>query len=397
MKNSRRRSKRNYHRRGGLGASNWGPVLSLLFTVIGICGVIALLVFVGLPKLLPLMGVDFNSPFAPVATPVSTPAPTPTPHPMEFFDATDAQREVVFDGANDYTWFGDPYFHDGVLAISAGRLVNSKAVMQSLFFFDTNTDSTSAQLSDIALQNTHFMFAKFNADWLVYLDANLDGGGMLMAHNRTAGTFPVMIKQIYTGQPEPFLEGNIVVWTERTGSKMDKLFVCDLSSMETVTLHMFNNSIYGQSKPHIANGTIIWAGESENTNTSSIYSINVNGGSISTYSPGTIVHDPQTNGAFTAWLDGPHGLETALYYSARGGSAELVATGVVEFGIADDFVAYSKDQSIYVYMFLTRKTYQVTPERELAQLLGVSDNRIIYMDVTTRERDVVKYIVLPQS
>ena len=80
----RRRSRR---RRSSLSASNWGPILALSGTVLGIIAVIALVIFVGLPKLLPLIGISYRAPFSPTPTPAPTPAPTPTPNPMELFDA----------------------------------------------------------------------------------------------------------------------------------------------------------------------------------------------------------------------------------------------------------------------------------------------------------------------
>ena len=103
------------------------------------------------------------------------------------------------------------------------------------------------------------MFPKFNSEWLIYLDAKLDGGGFLMAYDLTdPNADPVIIKEVYTGQPEPMLDGDYVAWIERTGTRMDKLFVCDLNTMETTTLNMFSNSVYGQSLPSLRDGLLCW-------------------------------------------------------------------------------------------------------------------------------------------
>ncbi|HMM31090.1 MAG TPA: hypothetical protein PKB13_04835 [Clostridia bacterium] len=399
MKQHRGR-KRTHRRRSRFRASNWFPFIMLLLSVAAVLGIAALVVFVGLPKVLPFFGVEYRAPFAPTPSPSPTPAPTPTPNPMDSFDPVDAQSEVIFDGSSSYTWFGDPYFYNGTLMLAAGKLVENKANMTSLYFYDP--DSRTAELLPYALKNTHFMYGRFNDDWIVYLDAKLNGGGYITAVDRSdPNAQPIIIKEAFTGQPELMLDGNYLAWTERTGSKMDKLFLCDLTTRETVTVQLFSNNVYGQSKPSLKNGVLAWAdlddsGSSGTSLTSCICSIVLNGTSTTkTYRPGTFVHDPQSDGAYTVWLNGNHGPETSLYYCRNGADPVLIDTGVVDFGLGSDFVAYSKDSAIYVYMLGDKKTYHITPEKELAQFLGVSDNKVIWMDVTTRERDIVKFAAIP--
>ncbi|MCE5236498.1 MAG: hypothetical protein ABFC62_08700 [Clostridiaceae bacterium] len=395
----RRNRRKTRRRRGSFRASNWFPFAMLFLSVAGILGVAALVVFVGLPKVLPYLGVEYRAPFLPAPTPSPTPAPTPTPNPMDSFNPMDAQSEVIFDGSTSYTWFGDPYFYKGTLLISAGKVVDTKATMTSLYFYYPDKGRTAEELP-YQLKNKHFMYARFNDDWIVYLDAKLDGGGFVTVVDRSEpGAAPIIIKEVFAGQPELMLDGNYLAWTERTGSKMDKLFVCDLKSRETTTVQMFNNNVYGQSKPSLRNGVLIWADPDEaaaGATTSAICSVALNGSpTVKTYRPGTFVHDPQGDGTYTAWLDGCHGPDTRLYYCKGNGSAVEVDSGVVDFGLGGGFVAYSKESAIYVYKFGERKAYRITPEKELAQFLGVSDGKVLWMDVTTRERDIVKFAPIP--
>ena len=71
------------------------------------------------------------------------------------------------------------------------------------------------------------------------------------------------------------------------------------------------------------------------------------------------------------------------------------AEGVVEFGIAENFVAYGKDEAVWIYVFENGKSYRLTPERENTQFLGVSGGYVMWMDVTSRERDIIKYALPP--
>lgn len=389
----RYRRRRNYRRKRSLSASNWGPVLALLASVIGVLGVIALIVFVGLPKLMPLIGIEYNAPFAPTPTPSPTPKPTPTPNPMDGFVASEAQTEVVFDAASSYRWFGDPYIYNGEMVLSAGKLIDSNAELVDLYFY--YPDTRTAEKLDITLQNTHFMFPKFNDKWLVYLDAAIDGGGNIMALDLTdSAAKPVLVKEVYSGQPELMLDGDYLAWTDRTGTKMDKLFVCDLNTLESTVVHMFSNNSYGQSLPSLRNGLLVWS-DAGTGDASVIYSMKIGSAALNTYNAGVYVHDPESNGRYTAWLDAHHSPGTNLYLSISGGEARIIATGVVEFGMSDTFVAYSKDEVIYAYRFDNGRTYRISAEYEAAQFLGVSDSCVIWMDVTSRERDILKFSRLP--
>lgn len=381
-------------------ASNWGPVLALLATILGVAAVICAIVFIGLPKLLPLVGIDYSAPFSPTPTPVPTVKPTPTPNPMSSFSPIDNQNEIVIESG--YKWFGDPISYNGHIYLTAGKIVDNKVAMCDLIEYDS--ENRSVKRLDIELKNTHFNYPKINDRWLVYFDGNIDDGGDLIACSINDGRYePKLIKHVYTGQPEPMLDGDIVAWIERTGTRMDKLFVCDLNTMETSVVQMFSNSSYGQSKPSLYNGVLLWAdsagaySEGEDTVASCINSIRLSESTVSTYNVNTYVHNPQRRGAYTAWTDSHYGLSSKLYYSVGSTEPVLIDEGIVEFGLSERFIGYSKNETIWLYMFDEGTTYRITPDRESAQFLGVSDDKIFWMDVTARgERDILKYIEIPK-
>ena len=388
-KNGRRR------RRSRLSTSNWGPILALSSVVLGVCVCVALVVFVALPKLLPLVGVAYRAPFMPTPTPTPTMKPPPTPHPMALLDPSDAQSEVVFQDYTDYSWFADPYFYNNVLLLSGGKLVDGVVLMQNLIFY--NPADRSAEILDMQPENDHFMFAKFNDKWLVYLDALKNGGGNIMLLDRKApNAKPILVKQVFAEQPELMLEQDILAWTERTGSRMYKLFACDLNTLETTTVSMFSGTVYGQSLPCLMNGKLTWAAaESANGDLARIYTADIQSGVIANYSPGTYAHDPEGDGLHTVWLDSNHAPGTKLYHAQSNGSPTEIDENVVEFGLGQGFIAYGKSEEIWVYILDNRQTYRVSKEGQQAQFLGVSDNKVIWMDVTSRERDIVKFAQIP--
>ncbi len=392
----RRKSRGSRRRRSSkIRSGNLGPILALLGTILGIVGVVCLFIFVALPRLLSLVGIEYKGFGSPTPAPQTIVKPSPTPHPMDAFDASSAANEVVFDGYMDYSWFGDPYFYNGSMLLTGGKLIDGQAIMNTLLRY--YPDTRSAEVLPVQPQNTHIMFAKCNDNYLVYLDAKANGGGAIMAIDLRSGSYTAKkIKDIYTGQPEIMLDGNYIAWVDRTGTRMDKLFVCDLSSFETTTLAMFSSSTYGESLPCLHNGTLYWADTDSGTGENSvIHSIALTASTSHAYAPGTYAHDPQGNGRYLVWLDAHHSEDCNLYYSENEGEAQMIASGVVECGLSDHFVAYCKNETIYAFVFDNKKTYRVTSDRENAMFLGVSDGNVIWMDVTSRERDIVKFAKIP--
>ncbi len=391
----RRFKKINYRRRHrSLNSSNLGPILKLSAVVLLVLIALFAIIFVALPKLLPLVGIEYNSPLFPTPTPEPTPEPTPTPHPIEAYVPEDNEHEIIV-SSNDYRWYADPFHYNGEIMFSGGKLVDGNVHLSTLLNY--NVEANQTKEVGIELNNAHFLFPRFNDKWLVYIDGNLNGGGDLMVVDRTQSPLvPRLIKHIYVGQCRVKLDGDYIAWIEHTGTNMDKLFVCDLNTLETTTLATFNSSSYGQSTPDIHDGIVVWAEQSESDGNGIIKSANINTGEISIFAPLTYVHDVEYNGTYFAWLDSLHSEDTKLYIS-KGNSGEniLVCDDVVEYGLSDDFIAYSTDETVYIYIFSQEKSYRVTPDRERVQFMGVSDNMIIWMDVTTRERDVLRYAFVP--
>lgn len=415
------RRKRYKGRRRSLSASNWGPLVKLLLCVFGVLAGAALLTLFVMILLESVFHVDTPLPpdgivakaaklfargddvFVTTPTPYFTPEPTPTPHPMESYSPETEEKEVVIPADMQYYWFGDPVFHGEKMLFTAGRIVGDNVQMCGLLEYDPATGSV-VELP-VKPRNSHFIYPVFNDEWLVYLDGNRKGGGEICALKMNAlSAQPIIIKTVYVGQPEIRLDGHYISWIERTGTTRDKLFVCDLETQETTVLAMFSSSSYGTSAPYMKNGTLIWASDGtehyeDGRNASVIKHIDLSSPGIRDYNVDTYVHDPEYNGKYFAWIDAHHSADSKLYCAEVTDGVQLVshevASGVVDFYLDDEFIAYSVDEVIYVYMFNSGESYRITPERELAQLLGSSEGFVTWMDVTTRERDVLKYARIP--
>ncbi len=387
-------------KRTRLSASNAGPILALLSTIVGILGALALIAFVALPRILPLVGID-RMPWQPTPSPSPTMRPTPTPYPLTNVDLIELQHEVVLPstGFNAYRWFADPYAYGDRLVFVAGQLVGNNIHMDALFSLDMKTNETTKLTAE--RKNQDYVYPVCNDKWLVYLDGMPGGGGTIRAMQWSTSQ-TIKVADVYTGQPRLHLDGDTLAWMQRTGSKMDKLYVCDLNTLENVAVETFNNSSYGQSDISLSRGELLYAYLDKDVDetvqgariTSGLYSVSLSTGKSNVFLPGTYAHDPLTNGTYWVWRDGLHGENNALYYSKQGSPPQKIADQIVDYGLSDSFVAYSKNNAqIMVYIFDKKAAFPITPEveRERTQLLNVSNGVVIWMDITSRERDIMKY------
>ena len=403
-------------RHSRLSASIWSPILKLAGAVLGTAAGIALITFLTMflletvfkvdtplkpggftEKLAGLFGV--KEPFVVSPTPYHSPVPTATPHPMELFNSEDEEKEIVLPPDLSYKWLGDPFCCNGRIIFTAGTADDgNKVLMKTLLEYDT--ENGNVRKLNIKPENDHVLFPVFNENWLVYLDAHYTTGGKIRAVNlKSAGKEPFTVKEIYVGQPEIRLDGDYITWLDRTGSERDKIFVCHIPTLETTVVQYFNKSSYGTSMPFLKNGRLIWAAEDNSESTARITSVlkyvDLSSSTISEFHPEVYIHNPEYNGRYYTWIDSHYGEDSTLYVYDGNGTPAAVDEGIVEFGIAEKYVAYEKNEAVWIYLFETGKTYRITPEREQTQFLGVSGGYIFWMDVTSRERDIIKYIKLP--
>ena len=398
--------RRRYKRGSGKGGSyikfllaTFGILLAIAVVTLGTMFVLEAFFRIDTPLrpdgLLGQFAAKFHAPLVESPTPVITPEPTPTPYPMDEFDGLEQEHELVFPGEFNYAYLGDPYCFGGRIICSAGKLVDGDVRMLRLVEYEIATGS----VKDLPIEpiNDHLMFPVFNENWLCWFDAHASvGGGHICAMERgKTGSEPFIIKEVYIGQPQLSIYENYVTWIERTGSERDKIFICDLSTQETTVVETFNKSAYGLSIPTFGGGKLVWAAEETGNTYSMIRTIGLDGSPLYEYKPGTYIHDPQFNGKYYAWLNAPHSDGVSLYLSDGMDVPFVLAKNVTGFGLSDKFIAYGVDEAVYIYVFENQKTYRISPERELTQFLGVSDGTIIWMDVTSRERDIIKYAIPP--
>ena len=320
----------------------------------------------------------------------TTPAPTAKRHPIESVDFNALQKEVVV----KQQYIADPFFFNDNIYYTAGKDNVGGPKMANLYLYNIEKQSEE-QVADVELKNDDLFQPQKNEKFLVWVDSKRAGGGNIMAKASTGQSF--IVRTYYAGLPKIVLEGDTLLWIERTGSRMDKLFICDLNTQENATLAMFENSVYGMSDVSAFNKTVAWAEEepapTEDGGEQSVVrlaKLDGKGGQPDILSPHMYVHDPVTNGEVVAFIDSNHEENSKLYIMKVKGQPQLVEEGVLHYAMGSDFLVYSKDHKIFIYIWEYDVRKQITPELEQAMLIGVSSDTVLWYQLG-QERDILKY------
>jgi len=373
-----------------IGKTKVFPLFSLLTGVL-LLGIFAFLfIWFGLP-LIPraiaaqpnLSCIGLESEPRPTPEPTASPLPAGADRPLFATDLKQAQTEWV---VPDRQYLTDVSVAGDTLVAAAGDYYapDGTAAFTRVLLRDLPSGRNSLLTVPQLYQNIRF--PRLLGNTLVYLDVRGLGGGRLMACHTKTGAAKTL-KTIHMGVPYLAAEGTTVCWIERTGTSRFKLFACDVTSGESVTLAMGDSPRFGASRPHLQGGLLVWAGSSGSLNI-----LRLKEGAAEELRLPVEVHDPQTNGREIAFLSAPHGPDADLYLLAGDNSVLCIATDVADFAMGTNFIAYNTREKNYVYFFEDGSTFCITRGTDRSLLLAAGGNVVVWQNVSWRDKDIVEYM-----
>ena len=378
-----------------LAGTRLGPVLQALLALLLLGGGLYAFVRFALPTMLEatdktadLSCLGFGTP-APSPSPSPSPMPTPTPQPgtdrsIYGIDLSIVQHEILipeYQYATDFSVFGSTV----VFAVGNYTSDGTAAFVRTILY---DTEAQRATYLPLAHQYKSIRYPQMNDRWIVYMDVQGSGGGQVRAYDRRTGENRIL-KTVHTGIPVPALWENTVFWVERTGTSRDKLFGCDLSTGESVTLELFSNTDAGISAVSAGGGRLVYVSDSGTLKT-----LDLSSGETREDHFSFPVHDPKTDGRITAFLTGYHGEDSDLVYVDEQGVLTIVAHGVTDFSLAEGAIVFGTLDRTYVYFLDDGATFCLTRPSESAMFLGSGADLAVWMDVTWRDRDIIEYMHL---
>ena len=376
-----------------VGTRFW-PLLQALLTLLLLGGGVYAALRFALPVLLEatdrpadLSCLGFTTP-AP-ATPTPTPRPTPTPQPgtdrtIYGADLSRVQHEILipeYQYASDFSVWGD-----SILFAVGNYTPDGTAAFTRAIVYDTVAQHAAYLPLEITYKSIRHL--QMNDRWIVYLDVLASGGGQLRVYDRRAGESRIL-KTVHLGMPGLALWEDTVFWVERTGTRRDKLFGCDLATGESVTLEQFSDTDAGISTVSVGDGKLVYV-----SGPGALKMLDLKTGETTEQHFGFTVHDPRTDGRIVAFLTGYHGEDSSLVYVNEKGDLITVAGGVTNFALADGAIVYGELDRTYVYFLDDGSTFCLTRPSENAMFLGAGGDYAIWMDVTWRDRDIIEYMHL---
>jgi hypothetical protein len=370
-------------RRTDLDATRFGPVLKLAGAIALLAAIVLLAVFV----VIPAVTARLNS-GAPLFG--STPAVSTvkqTAQPLNPILINEVKTVQFGEGYGLPAAVVDPSVFGGEILFATGA---GEDACDRLVRLDPETGAF-VNIA-IPLVNDTIRYPVENESVILYADCKSAGGGSVVRLNKATGE-TAALAEFAMEAPKLSLEAPYAVWTERTDEKVAKLTVCEVETGELLTLAVFRNSPYAESGPSIRSGQVIYAdADAVNPGFSLIRTVLLSDNSRWDYAAGTYVHDPKSAGDRWAFLGGNHDGESDLYVSVGGAPARRVASGVVDFDITPACVVFSRDETVYAYVFSEDRTYVVSETGTNAQFVMAGGDYALWRDMTDPAGPLWKYI-----
>lgn len=370
-------------RRVNLDATSYGPLMKLIIALFVLALIVLVIVFVVVP--LVQARVSTGAPIVGSA-PVQETAKQPT-SPLNPILTNEVKTVQFGEGYGLPTAVVDPSVFAGKILFATGTNENACDRLVSL-----NPETGSFVNIEIARINDTIRYPVENEDLILYADCKSAGGGSIVRLNKATGETAVLA-EFAMEAPKLSLETPYAVWTERTASTSAKVMVCDVTSGELLTLAVLTSAAYAQSAPSIKSGQVIYAdADTQNPGKSLIRTVLLSDNSRWDFAAGSFVHDPKSAGDRWAYLSGNHDKSSDLYISVNGGAARRVASGVIDFDITPTCVVFSRDESVYAYVFADDKTYVISETGTNAQFVMAGGEYALWRDMSDSAQTLWKYL-----
>lgn len=385
MKDVKRMSKNLTYapkRRMNLDATSYGPLIKLAIALVILAAIVLVAVFVAVP----LISARVNT----AATDGNTPAQTTlkqTASPVNAILTNEVKTVQFGDGYGLPTAVVDPSVYGEEILFATGADENSCDSLVRL-------NPATGAFTNIAITriNDTLRYPVESADVILYADCKTAGGGSIVRLDKATGETAVLA-EFAQDMPKLSLESPYAVWTERTAGTTAKVMVCDVTTGELLTLAVLTGSAYAESAPSIKSGQVIFAdADAQHPGQSLIRTVLLADNSRWDFAAGSFVHDPKSAGDRWAFLSGNHDESSDLYISVGGAAAKRVASGVIDFDITSTCVVFSRDETVYAYVFADDKTYVISETGTNAQFVMAGGDYALWRDMSDPAQTLWKYL-----
>ena len=295
------------------------------------------------------------------------------------------------EAAIKYNTINDPFMFGDEIVFSSTSTAGGTVLYNRLVIY--NAAQNASEEVDVPVKYENIAWLQMNQDYIVFVDSSSNGGGRVCAYDRKKGEF-FAIKDYVFALPQLSLDGKYLAFLQQAGQQTDRLYLCDLSTRESVTVKVFEGAPETSGAVHIQDGVLTYAVTYTEGDLlkSQVTLLSVETGQERTYEWGRYIYAPKTSGRYTAFLSSATGPADDIYLSENGETPLLIAEEVVNYRMGDGYLCYTKGDNVYLYEFDTGRTYQLNTSISRGMLASAHGDRVCWYDVTSAsDVDVVKY------
>ena len=304
----------------------------------------------------------------------------------ETTDISDRQNEARI-RSNSINY---PYAFGNEIIYSSRR--NGKGGFKRLIIY--TIDKASEKEYTVSVKYNNINGLVMNSDYIAFLDSSETGGGRICVVDRSTGE-QKSVKDYAYAMPKLVLVGNKLVFMQQAGTSTDRLYIYDMDTGESVCAKVFEGTV-GLNGGVSADGNSIMYSVlyyEDDVLKSHITEIDLSTGTETSYDSERYAYAPQKNNGRIVFLSSASGGPDDLYISENGETPYLLESDVTNMQVGEGFVAYTKDDVIYAYVFQTGRRYKLSKDISKGLLQMVNGSIVLWYDVTSYlDVDAIKYM-----
>lgn len=294
-------------------------------------------------------------------------------------DSGEIQPQEMY--LTDFPVKNEPYISGDQIIFTTRHENRQVYELDAVVVFDIS-DGRARILPNVEKKYDNLLGPVLSGNVAVWLDSLTDGGGRIVGYDLTTDT-QFVIKDYGYAMPELSVAGDLLAFMQWAGDETQRLYVYNTRTREPVTVKLYRNNPYGNSAASISDKDLVWSEYGEGDQAVLKRIVFADGTArYENYDLHTSVFGPRTNGrdiVFTTTRDAAAGY---LMLSTNGGDPVMIAQNVSNYGIGDNFIAYTKDERVFVCFTDEQNVFSLTSDISKTLLSCANGREITYYDVT---------------
>lgn len=284
----------------------------------------------------------------------------------------------------DLKFKNDSYIFGDKIIFTTRVGTGSSYRLDAVAIYNTITGEAEV-LPNVEKKYDNLLSPVMNGNVAVWVDSLVDGGGRIVGYDLQKQE-QFLIKEYGYAVPALSLADDMLTFMQWAGDTTQRLYVYNVNTREAATVRLYETKL-GNSSADISRHDLVWSeyGEEDIGVSATLKRIVFNGEGKAQYDNYELrmnVFEPKTNGKDIVFATRRDILSGDLMLSTGGSEPIKIAENVLNYDIGDNFVAYTKDDKIYICYTDRQEVLELTSDITKNILVSVNGNGLTFYDVT---------------